>query len=359
VHGELVPVVVPGASASELAAVLEPMRLVGSVIDGESLGLAGSAVARLVGEGDDVDTVDEHGHGSWTPQEVVRTHLAQRWPQALIGAAATDAHALTWPCMRVDSSWTVAVTPPADLMLGVFAGASGLTLHEARVGDRLLVGVEESHDMAVDILVDVLVNAKGRSVVLWRTGTHTGLHVMRRGKNVHAHLWEPTWTPFGPEGMDEVRDVGVGGDAAAIGALLDLPSPAVVSLRAMMRRPDPDLDALVDVLDLPSEVTDVLTGRTTVAQLPGGHVPQPRSLREEISSVSEHDPAWVRWYERGARELRPWYVVSSLVSLAVGVLFLTRGALGGDAVFWRGVGLVMVLGTAIDLPVRWWRRRRR
>ncbi len=358
---EFVPVAVPGADLDAVGARLSAHHLVGAVIDGAELGVDGYVLARIVGDSDG-GLVSDHDHDPSTDVDELMAELGSAWPGTLVGAPSADGWSLTWPVvLEPPRLHTVAVTPPTDLMLSVVAGSTGLTLHEARVDDRVLVGIAEVTDLHPSVLVDVLVNAKGRSVVMWRAGAHAGVHVMKRGKHAHAHLWEPAWTPFGHPDLDDLRDPGVAGDAAAIGTLLDLSDTDIVSLRAMMRRPRPDLDALAQLLHLPAEAVDVLEGRTRVVDLPGGGVPEPLTWKQEVVRLaqgSEHDPAWMRWYDAGARDLRPWYVVSSLVSLAVGVVLLT-GRLVGDSTFWVVVGLVLVLGTAIDLPWRWWRRRRR
>ncbi|MFC5679288.1 hypothetical protein [Aeromicrobium endophyticum] len=354
-----VPVVVRGASTHELAQVLAGLGLVGSVVDGAALGLDGMTVARVVGDDDVALVVAEDGTSDDVEAEAVLERLEAQWPGALWGTAAAEAHDLQWPVMGARPARTVAVTPPADLMLGVVARDDAFVLHEARVGDRLLVGIAHDHDLAADVLVHVLVNARGRSVVLWRSGGHVGLEVLKRGSRRASHVWEPGWTPFGVAD-DGLRDPGVTGDAAAIGSLLGLADDDVVSLRALMRR-EPDLDALAGLLGLPPAAVAVLEGRTTVAKLPGGRVVEPATGRDLVRQAvrpSEHDPAWMRWFDRGARELRPWYVLSSLVSVAIGVFFVASWAADGSA-FFGVVGLVMAAGTVVDLAVRWWRRRAR
>lgn len=355
-----VPVVVPGASIDALARALAGLGLVGSVVDGSALGLGGVTVARVVGDDDVALVVGEDGESDDIEARAVLDRLEAQWPGALWGTAAAEAHDLQWPVMGGRPARTVAVTPPADLMLGVIARDDAIVVHEARVGDRVLVGTAHDHALTADVLVHLLVNAKGRSVVLWRSGGHAGLEVLKRGKLAASHVWEPTWTPFGMAGAAGLRDPGVTGDAAAIGSLLGLADHDVVSLRALMRR-EVDVDALARLLGLPHEAVEVLEGRTTVAELPGGSVVEPVSGREIVRQAfrpSEHDPAWIRWYDRGARELRPWYVLSSLLSSLIGVLFVIRWTAGGSA-FFGVVGLVLVVGTAVDLAARWWRRRKR
>jgi hypothetical protein len=354
-----VPVVVRGASVDELAQVLAGLGLVGSVVDGAALGLADVTVARVVGDDDVALVVGEDGTSDDVEAQAVLDRLGARWPDALWGTSAAEAHDLQWPVMGGRPARTVAVTPPADLMLPVFAREDSLVVHEARVGDRVLEGTAHDHDLAADVLVHLLVNARGRSVVLWRSGGHLGLEVLKRGRRAASHLWEPDWTPFGL-GHTELRDPGVTGDAAAIGALLGLADHDVVSLRALMRR-EPDVHALARLLKLPLEAMEVLEGLTTVAELPGGRVVEPASGRDLVRQAvrsSENDPAWVRWYERGARELRPWYVLSSIGSLAIGVYFVVRWAADGST-FFGVVGVFLAVGTTVDLAARWWLKRRR
>ncbi len=356
-----VPVVVPGASADELSACLQQLHLVGSVIDGSKLGVRGVAVARIVGDEHSLLVVEDFHSPTETSESSVLEHVAGRWTNAVLGDAAAEAYELTWPVVPVGSFRTVAVTPPADLMLSLFAKGADVTLHEARVGECLLVGLGDGHDLYPDVLVDVLTNAKGRSVVLWRTDAHVGLHVMNRGKHAESHLWEPTWNPFGHTDLDDLRDPGVIGDAAAMGSLLGLTGADIVSLRALMRQPSPDLPILADLLGLPSEVVDVLEGRTTVADLPTGSIPEPRSFKRELvyaTRASEHDPAWFRWIDTGFRELKPWYIGGSLLTIVIGVVFVVDW-IGGGSAFRGVVGLVLALWTAIELPLRWWRKRRR
>lgn len=355
----LVPAVAPGATPDELGSFLAGLGLVGSVVDGSALGLDGVAVARVVGDDDVVLVVGADGEPDDLEGPVVRERLVARWPGASWGTEAAEAFELQWPVMGGRPARGVAVTPPADLMLPVVVKKGGLVLHEARLGDRVLVGLADGHDLAADALVPLLVNAKGRSVVLWRSGGHLGLEVLKRGTLAASHVWEPAWTPFGQPDGDELRDPGVHGDAAAIGALLGLEPASVVSLRAMMRRSWPDLVGLAELLGLPHEMVEVIEGRTSVADLPGGSVVAPGSWRDEIASafqVSEHDPRWMQRYEAGARALRPWYVVSSLVAIVAGVVLVVRWASGGPA-FFGVVGLVFALGTTIDLAVRAGRRR--
>ena len=355
------PVAVPGADRDEVAGRLDEMGLVGAVVDGHRLGLHDVVVARVVGGEDDVwvlrgpDDQDQ----VVTLDELARD-LAGTWPGTLVGSAFFDGHAVADPILVSTAlpRASVAVTPRTDLMLGVVARATGATFHEVLADDRLVVQMSGGRSsMALDGLVDALTNARGRSVVLWKIGDHVALHAMRRGRHAAAHIWTSPWTAFGHPDLDHLRDPEITGDATVFGDVLGLTAGRVVDLRAMMRRPAPDLPELARILDLPPVVADVLDRRTTVADLPGAARVEPRRVRDSLGG-SEHDPAWLRALDEGPRELRPWFLLTSLFALALGAYLLVDWLTGGSTV-WGVIGLVLVLGTALDVPIRWRLKRRR
>lgn len=355
-----IPVALPGADLDAVVRRLDEMGLVGAAVDGHRLGLHDVVVARVVGGEDHAWVLRGPDDEDQTiALDELTRELASRWPGTLVGSDFFDRHAVSDPVLVSTDvpRATVAVTPRADLMLGVFAKATGTTFHEAVVDDRLLVDMTGGSTVVLDGLVDALVNAKGRSVVLWKVGDHVAMHAMRKGHHAAAHVWTSTWTPFGHPDLDDLRDPEITGDAAAFGDVLGLSPERIVDLRAMMRRETPDLVELVGILDLPTTVVDVLDRRITVADLPGAVLAEPRSMRDSLSG-SEHDPAWMKSLEEGPRELRPWYLVTSLLTLLLGV-FLLIGWLAGGSAFWGVIGLVLTLGTFIDVPVRWRLKRRR
>lgn len=378
---ELIAVGVPTSDVGAVRRALEERGLAGHVLDAVALGFPGWVVARVAAVDDEVLVLK----GPEVPEECrtaddLAADLGATWPGTQVDVLEIEGVEPMFPLLLSPDlpATTVAVAPAGDLMLGVFAQVSRSTIHTLRVDDRLVVGIAPGDTMvdgpepaddgepaagAVtledDVLVDALVNARGVAVVLWRRGPCTGLHLLRRGKHRHAHVWEPTWTAFGHPDLDGLRSDlrPVEGDAAVIAGLLDLPEDEVVALRALLRREDPDLAEVARLLRLPSEVTDVLAGRITVADLPGAVEERPPSFRE-MMAPSEHDPRWMRVLDGGARELRPWYVVSALVWIAVCV-WLVVGWRGGGSTSWGVVGLVTGLAQVLDLVVRWVARRRR
>lgn len=339
---------------------LDETGLVGAAVDGHRLGLHDVVVARAIGGEDDVWVLrSPDDEEQVIALDELTRDLAGTWPGTVVGSDFFDRHAVADPVIVSTAvpRATVAVTPRADLMLGVFAKATGATFHEAVVDDRLVVDMTGGSAVVLDGLVDALVNAKGRSVVLWKIGDHVALHAMRKGHHAAAHVWTSPWTPFGHRDLDDLRDPEITGDAAVFGDALGLSPERVVDLRAMMRRETPDLTELARILDLPAVVADVLDRRTTVAELPGGILVEPRSLRDSLSG-SEHDPAWMKALEEGPRELRPWYLATSVLTLLLGVFWLAGWVTGGSA-FWGVVGLVLTLGTVLDVSLRWRLKRRR
>lgn len=355
-----IPIALPGADRDAVVRRLDQMGLVGAAVDGHRLGLHDVVVARVIGGQDDVwvlrgpDDQDQ----VITLDELTRD-LACSWAGTVVGSEFFDRHSVADPVLVSTAvpRASVAVTPRADLMLGVVAKATGATFHEVVVDDRLVVDLSGGPTLVLDGLVDALGNAKGRSVVLWKVGDHVALHAMRRGHHAAAHVWTPSWTPFGHPDLDDLRDPEITGDAAVFGDVLKLSPQQVVDLRAMMGRETPDLVALARILDLPEVVADVLDRRTTVADLPGAVLAEPRSLRDSLGG-SEHDPAWLRALEEGPRQLRAWYLITSLLTLALGA-FLLIGWVAGGSAFWGVIGLLLTLGTVIDVPIRWRLKRRR
>lgn len=377
---DLVPIAVPDASTEDVVHALGRLGLVGLALDGARVGFPGWVLARVHGQ--DGNPLDLDGLAPEVYPEVdvrrrtgdalpvvshdeVRAALA-RWPGVLLGADLRIGGVEPMFPLLISPQLpyaTVAVTPRTDLQLGVFAKVADVTLHQARVDDRLVVGLEGADALTDDALVDALVNARGISVVLWRRGPCTGLHVLRRGKHRAAHVWVPRWTPLGHPALDDLRgDLRpVEGDAAQLGDLLGLDPPDVVTLRAMLRRDEPDLPALAALLGLPAEISDVLEARRRVADLPDAQECVPLGWREtlvEATRSSEHDPRWLQAFERGPRELRPWYVLSGLVWIAL-CCWLVAGWRGGGSIFWGVVGVVGGLAQVVDLAVRWVLKRRR
>lgn len=360
-------IAVPGGvdTVDAVIARLEELGLVGWAIDGARLGHDGWVIARVAADEDGALASDDDDVLQLLEIGDLRAALVQTWPQAQIDDVVIAGHDVVPPlCQSPETPLhEVAVATARGMGLDMEASLEKLTLAEVRLGKKMIfarvqpiVGLEHE-------LVDVFTTAKGGSVVLWRRDPYLVLQVLGRSKEVDLHVWGPRWAAVGAEAHDDVRFMlrPVDGDAAEIVKVLDLPTDSVVQLRALMRRETPSLDQLCELLGLPEEALRVISGDCGVEDLPGAVIHEPTKFTTVVRAAmrpSDDDPAWVQWIERGSRELRPWYVVSSLLTMVLGVWMVAEWRSGGSG-FWGVLGLVMALGTAIDLPVRWWRRRRR
>lgn len=359
-------IAVPGGSDAVdlLRARLEKQGLLGWVIDGARLGHVGWVLARVAA--DDEGALAADGD-EWALLEIDDLHaeLATTWPQAQVGEVVIDGQDVVGPLCQSPASrlHEVAFATTKGLGLDLEASIEKVSLAEARRGRKTLFARVQPIEGPEQALVDVFSTAKGSSVILWRRDPHLVLQVLRRSKEIELHVWEPAWTPVGRDDQDELRDLlrPVTGDAAKIAKVLDLPSDSVVALRALLRHRTPDLDRVCELLGMPDEAARVLNGECAVEDLPGAVVHEPKKLTSamrEAMRPSDDDPAWVRWFDGGARELRPWYVMSSLVTIAFGSAMAVSWAHGGSA-FWGVVGVVVGVGSVVDLLVRWLLRRRR
>lgn len=341
----LVPMSVPGATLAEVVDRLGARGLVGAAVDGGRLGLAGVVLARVAGDDHEVwvrRDPDDPGEGVGLTE--IAAELADRWPGTLVGADVFDRHDLFDPVLASVSQprASVAVTPRANLALGAFASASGTTFHQADVDDRLVIGVQELLGPSLDVLVDALGGAKGRSVVLWKVGDQVALHALRKGRHAAAHVWTVPWTPFGHRDLDDLRDPQLTGDAQVFGDVLGLTEEQVSRLQSAMGRQTPDLGELASVLGLPPVVVDVLERRTVVAALPGATTIEPRPPRED---------------DEGRQVLRAGgmgtgFVLVRLLLLLFGVA-LVAAWLRGGALLEGVAGLALVISTLVILAMRW------
>lgn|GEM_PF-4563770 len=357
----------PGVDAEVVADDLGRRGLIGWAIDGHVMGHDGFTLALLLGveerlvvaSFDAEDVVDVELASSAEPLE----NVLASWPGSLLVIDELNGQRLSFPAGAAADLpvAAVAVTPPADLMLGVASRSVEVELHRAEVDGNIVIGVGAHNEVPDDFLAATLTGAKGTSVVLWRRGPIIGLVVLRKGEEQQVHWWAPAWTPVGTDETTGLREqIGTPqGDAAEIASLIAR-ADDVVMIRALLRRQAPPIAEIVETLSLPSVVADILEGRIAVTDLPGGEVVEPQRMRDVLKRAwkpSEHDPAWMRGYDRGASELRPWYVIGNLLALVIGVLLIVEA---GGIGWFRGLfGFVVALGVMIDLPVRWWLKRRR
>ncbi len=341
----LVPVSVPGVTVAEVVDLLGARGLVGAAVDGGQLGLAGVVLARVAGDDHEVWVRrDPHDPGEGIGLTEIAAELAGRWPGTVVGADVFDRHDLFDPVLASISQprASVAVTPRTNLALGAFATASGTTFHMADVDDRLVIGVQELLGPSLDVLVDALGGAKGRTVVLWKVGGQVALQALRRGRHAAAHVWTVPWTPFGHHDLDDLRDPQLTGDAEVFGDVLGLGEDQVNRLRAAMGREVPDLGELAALLDLPPVVVDVLERRTVVATLPGATTIEPRPAREDDSGRQV----------QGAGAMGTGFVLVRLLLLLFGVALVAAWQRGGSLL--EGVaGLALVVSTLVILAARW------
>jgi hypothetical protein len=360
-------IAVPGGAdtVDVLRARLEELGLVGWVIDGARLGHDGWVLARVAA--DDEGPVALDANGDWMLLELddLRDALVATWPSAQVGDVVIGGQDVIGPLCSSRSArlHEVAFAPSKGLGLDLEASMEKLTLAEVRMGEKTLFARVQPIEGLEHELVDVFTTAKGGAVVLWRREPHLVLQVLHGREETELHVWEPAWTPVGPEDDDEIRGLlrPATGDADEIARVLRLPARSVPSLRELLGGETPPLNQLCDVLGLPDVAARVLSGECAVEELPGAVIHRPTTWAATMRAAmrpSDDDPAWVRWTDEGARELRPWYVVSSLATIVGGGALAASWRAGGSR-GWGLVGSVMALGSLVDLPVRWWLKRRR
>lgn len=161
--------------------------------------------------------------------------------------------------------YEVAVAQTRGLDLDLEAELGEVRLAELRSGERSVFARTLPDEGDDHQLLDLFTTAKGGSVVLWRRGPRTELHVLRRSKVVGVRVWE---SPGDGEHPVQV-------DAATIVEVLGLTPESVVPLEALMRRDDAPLDELCRLLELPPEALRVISGECGVEDLPGAIVHEP------------------------------------------------------------------------------------
>ncbi|MCL3818241.1 hypothetical protein [Aeromicrobium wangtongii] len=353
------------ADVGDLVARLGGLGLVGWAIDGARLGHEGWVVARLAADEEGLLAVDRDGDLQLLELDDLRAALAPVWPDVQVGDVVIGGHELLAPLCQSPSErlHEVAVATARGMRLDLEASMEKLTLAEVRTGDRVLFGRVQPVTGPEHRLIDVFTSAKGGSIVLWRREPYLVLQVLDGREEAELHVWGPEWSAVGSAAQDGLRDLmrPVEGDAAEIVALLDLPAESVEPLRAVLGQARPPLGELCHLLGLPDEAAWVLSGECAVEDLSGAIVHEPKTFvaaLRDVARPSDDDPAWVQWMDRGARELRPWYVVSSVASIAAGGAMIAAWR-SGRSRLWGVLGVTTVLGSAVDLPVRWVLRRRR
>lgn len=360
-------VAVPGGpeSVDLWVARLEDLGVVGWAIDGARLGHEGWLLARIAADEDGALVTDDDGDLQLLELDDLADALAETWPEVQVGEVLIGGQEVLVPLCRADGGrlHEVAFANAKGMRLDLEASMEKLTLAEVRIGSKTLFSRVRPVDGDEYQLVDVFSTAKGGSIVLWRRDPHLVLQVLRGSSEVELHVWEPAWTPVGAAEHDALRDElrPAQGDAAQIAEVLDLPPESIVALSALLARQSPPLRDVCDLLGLPTEALMVISGECAVEDLPGAVVHEPKTMMAALRAVmtpSDDDPAWVRGYYEGGRELRPWYVVSNLLWAAFGLVLVGLWRRGGARV-WGVLGLVTAVSTAVELPVRWWLKRRR
>lgn len=341
-----------------LKARLEELGLVGWAIDGTRLGHGGWVLARVSADDEGALAIDADGDLGLLEIDDLRASLLEDWPDAQVSEIDLGEESL-------DSAETrdVAVTSPANLVLSIAASMTESAIAEARIGDHLLVGRVRPAADGGEGLAAALASAKGTSTVLWREVGMTGVLVLRRGKVVAAHTWQPTWLPVGGAAQDDLRQAlqWGQGDAAEIAKVLGLSPDLVLNLRALMRRESPSLEELCELLNLPEEALRVVSGECAVTDLPHVIVHEPKKMTaavRESMKPSDDDPTWVRWIEEGQRELKWWYLVWCVGGLWLFGAMVVRWLNGGSP-YWGVLGATCVMLMLMNLNRRWRAKRRR
>ncbi len=361
---ELVVAVPGGAETVDaLAARLHELGVAGWLVDGAVLGHDGWVVARVVADEEGALAAGDDG---WELLEIddLRAALAATWPDVQVDDVVVDGQDVVGPLCQSRRAplHEVAFATSKSMHLDLEATFEKVTLASVQMGPKLLFSRVQPIEGPEHELLDAFTTARGGSVVLWRRDPHLVLQVLHRSTEVDLHVWGPLWSPFGPD-HDDLRDDlrAEQGDAAEVGRVLGLSAESVEALDGLMRSAMPPLHELCHVLGLPDEAALVLSGECAVEELPGAVLHRPQTPMAAIRTAmrpTEDDPEWVRWLDTGAREVRPWYVASSLVSAAYGGWLVAASRRSGSRTR-RRVGVALVLATAIDLPVRIWLRDRR
>lgn len=354
-----------GETVELVRARLEELGLIGWVIDGARLGYDGWVLARLAADDEGALVSGSDEVLMLLELDELREALAATWPLAQVGDVVIEGHRVHGPACQSSTAklHEVAVARYKGIGLDLEASLENLTLAAIRVGEKVVFSRVQPIDGEEHELLEVFTSAKGGSVVLWRRGPHTVLQVLRRSKEVELHVWEPRWGPLGADEYGELRDTlrPIRADAAVIAKVLGLPQDSVVPLRALLRREDPPLDELCDLLELPPETLRVISGECAVEDLPDAVIHEPEKLKTAVRKAmqpSDDDPAWLRWFDAGGRELKVWYVAWSMAFLVMCGWGLANWLDGGSA-FWGVAALVGGLGTIADLLGKWIGKRRR
>lgn len=168
--------------------------------------------------------------------------------------------------------YEVSVARTKGLGLDIEAEVEEVRLAEVRTGERSVFARTQQPSEGEDHqLLELFTSAKGGSVVLWRRGQRTELHVLRRSKVVGTHVWE---SPAGG-----ARPVSI--DAATIVDVLGLTPESAAQLGVLLRREDAPLDELCRLLELPPEALRVISGECGVEDLPGAVVHEPEDDEDD------------------------------------------------------------------------------
>lgn len=363
-------------------------HLAGRSIDGALLGVPGWVFAALLGDADDgtLLRLDVEREASLfdLPASELRSRLEDVFGEVQVAPEiSADGHVVVEDGLfALGPEWSgVAVAEHGQLYLHASAAGVGTTLVATTVGAHDVIGRLDrpsDDELVVDVSGSLLGVGSGARrkpvVVLWRRGAMTGLQLMRKGDIVDVHIWEPSWREIRPTGilhplLDEVvGDViealqPMRSEGEALVKAYGLDGEATINLRALLRRPVPDVAGLMRLLGLPEEAAAVLACTTTVAELPGAVVYEPAPLREvmkrEMATSSPSDPRWVRVFEAAARDQAWWYVASNVLFLLVCIGFVWDWQRNDGSAWFGVVGVVLGIGTALDLVVRQLLLRRR
>lgn len=352
-------IAVPGGAdtVEKLIAELTRLGLVGWAIDGSRLGHDDWVLARVASDDEGAFVASVDGDLQLLEVGTLRGELVQRWPGAQVGEID-----LGDPGAARGEVHEVAVTPAVNLMLPLVANRIEGAIAEADVDDCLIIARVEPDADGGEALAAALANAKGASTVLWHEVGMTGLLVLRRGKVVAAHTWQPDWLPVGDRAQDDLRQAlkWGEGDAAEIVDVLELSPDAAAALQDLMQGDVPSPHELCDVLGVPEEARCVFAGEGSVGEIPGAVIHEPQGFTaamRDVAKPSDYDPSWVRWVDAGERELKWWFVLTRLAFLIICVSAVWTWLHGGSVVMGL-LGLVAGVVVIVDLGRKWMSKRR-
>lgn len=297
------------ADIDRIAEIVGSFEITGLIIDGAEVGAPGWVLMRTVGDAAD-STLMRYNESD----DAVSIDLLWDKVTAVLAATFPSATVVVGPEIKIDDKivydgglfalggehHSLLIGPRGNYMFRAVASGLGRDLIAAPVGDHVLVA---SHAAAAD--ADLVEDVSGGmmpasaalekkyGLVLWRRGAVSAYALMRKGDIRDGQVWEPRWRTIEPASMhrldlgewvgDIIEDLGyVSSDGEALIKAYKLNKDEAVSLRAVLRRSEPDFAELLEILRIPRVAFEVFDGQREVAQIPGATVFEATSVGKAV-----------------------------------------------------------------------------